>query len=286
VSLTRALYQIATNPTILSLISRVEVVVGGAKQGNWFPLLSTMDVFEQHERVIARDSLGNNYESKVLEVEDRKGVQHYYVHYDGWNSRWDEWITADRMMKLTEENKVLGKVKTKMAAGRRKKQDVGDEEAGAQNTSGGQVESDEEERVEVVCVVVWLVVCWLVGCCFPTSPTNEKSKLSKTDAAMMIIALLSFLLLLKSGFSLCFYRTHTHTHIALQDAPPARRGRKARAVEERRVPITTTINVNIPPLLKRMLYEDWKNVCTMGYLVSVPRRPSVFDVLKQVRKDC
>ena len=57
--------------------------------------------------MIARDSLGSHYESKVLELDDSKDKIKYLVHYDGWNSRWDEWITGERMMKLTEENKVI-----------------------------------------------------------------------------------------------------------------------------------------------------------------------------------
>ncbi len=79
-------------------------------------------VYEENEKVIARDSAGNNYESKVLQV--RKGK--YFVHYDGWNSRWDEWITPDRMMKLTEENKAIAKLKTKKPSGKKPKteQDV------------------------------------------------------------------------------------------------------------------------------------------------------------------
>lgn len=61
-------------------------------------------------QVIARDSLGSHYESKVLEIDDSKDKIKYLVHYDGWNSRWDEWITGERMMKLTEENKVWSRM--------------------------------------------------------------------------------------------------------------------------------------------------------------------------------
>ncbi|EGW32916.1 uncharacterized protein SPAPADRAFT_54898 [Spathaspora passalidarum NRRL Y-27907] len=29
----------------------------------------------------------------------------YFLHYQGWNSKWDEWVGVDRIMEFTEENK-------------------------------------------------------------------------------------------------------------------------------------------------------------------------------------
>ena len=29
----------------------------------------------------------------------------YYLHYQGWNSKWDEWVGIDRIMEYNEENK-------------------------------------------------------------------------------------------------------------------------------------------------------------------------------------
>lgn len=27
----------------------------------------------------------------------KKRRNRYYIHYEGWDSKWDEWVTADRM---------------------------------------------------------------------------------------------------------------------------------------------------------------------------------------------
>lgn len=43
--------------------------------------------------------------------------------------------------------------------------------------------------------------------------------------------------------------------------------------------------MNLPPALKRVLFEDWKNVTTLGYVVELPRRPSVHDILNQYLAD-
>ena len=35
------------------------------------------------------------------------GEVKYLVHYKGWKSSWDDWVTADRIRKFDEENKML-----------------------------------------------------------------------------------------------------------------------------------------------------------------------------------
>eukprot|EP00937_MAST-01D_sp_MAST-1D-sp2_P000529 g529.t1 len=59
------------------------------------------------------------YQAKVLKVEERavsasgagasssgsaKETQ-YFLHYQGWNKKWDEWVGPDRVMALNDENK-------------------------------------------------------------------------------------------------------------------------------------------------------------------------------------
>lgn len=38
-------------------------------------------------------------------MDPRKGS--YYVHYQGWKKRWDEWVSPDRIMPINEENRAL-----------------------------------------------------------------------------------------------------------------------------------------------------------------------------------
>ncbi|KAG0636656.1 MRG-domain-containing protein [Tuber brumale] len=52
------------------------------------------------------------YEAKVLEVkksEDKKELPEYKVHYKGWKNTWDEFVPADRLRKMNEENLRLQK---------------------------------------------------------------------------------------------------------------------------------------------------------------------------------
>lgn len=53
------------------------------------------------------------YEAKILTVRkntDRKTMPVlYFVHYQGWKNKWDEWITKEVMMENNKENKELRK---------------------------------------------------------------------------------------------------------------------------------------------------------------------------------
>lgn len=57
--------------------------------------------FRQGEKVLAHHN-SLIYEAKVLEVDSRR--KHFYVHYLGWNQKWDEWVDMDRLMKHNKEN--------------------------------------------------------------------------------------------------------------------------------------------------------------------------------------
>lgn len=43
------------------------------------------------------------YEAKCLDVKIKDGGVMYFVHYQGWNKNWDEWVTDKRIFKYNEE---------------------------------------------------------------------------------------------------------------------------------------------------------------------------------------
>ncbi|KAG9440358.1 hypothetical protein H6P81_020523 [Aristolochia fimbriata] len=59
--------------------------------------------FLEGDRVLAYHGL-LIYEAKIQKVEFRKEEWRFFVHYLGWNKNWDEWVTADRLLKYTDEN--------------------------------------------------------------------------------------------------------------------------------------------------------------------------------------
>ncbi|KAI0161432.1 MRG-domain-containing protein [Xylariaceae sp. FL1272] len=51
------------------------------------------------------------YEAKITEVKVEPGKKpedaQYRIHYKGWKASWDDWVSQDRMRKLTDDNKQL-----------------------------------------------------------------------------------------------------------------------------------------------------------------------------------
>ncbi|KAI4130014.1 MAG: hypothetical protein LQ338_001948 [Usnochroma carphineum] len=49
------------------------------------------------------------YDAKILEVEQESSSApfRYRIHYKGWKSTWDDWVEADRLRKLNDENREI-----------------------------------------------------------------------------------------------------------------------------------------------------------------------------------
>uniref|UniRef100_A0A803NFC2 Chromo domain-containing protein n=1 Tax=Cannabis sativa TaxID=3483 RepID=A0A803NFC2_CANSA len=74
---------------------------GDASSGDAPP--SKTSLYTEGEKVLAYHG-PRIYEAKVQKAELMKKEWKFFVHYLGWNKSWDEWVGADRLMKLTEEN--------------------------------------------------------------------------------------------------------------------------------------------------------------------------------------
>ena len=51
------------------------------------------------------------YEAKCVKTRKDGANLQYFVHYLGWNKNWDEWVSENRILKITPEN-LEKKVKT------------------------------------------------------------------------------------------------------------------------------------------------------------------------------
>ena len=57
------------------------------------------------------------YDAKILKIEcpeSRRSAKnpveyHYLVHFQGWSSTWDRYVTEEFLLKITEENRALQK---------------------------------------------------------------------------------------------------------------------------------------------------------------------------------
>lgn len=63
------------------------------------------DILGAGTRVVVRYGKGKiskTYEAKVLEVDMKQGILKYLVHYNGWNSRYDEWLEREEIVNVVE----------------------------------------------------------------------------------------------------------------------------------------------------------------------------------------
>ena len=44
------------------------------------------------------------YEAKVIQLSNKDKVPKLFVHYQGWNKNWDEWVPESRVLKFNEAN--------------------------------------------------------------------------------------------------------------------------------------------------------------------------------------
>eukprot|EP00980_Cylindrotheca_fusiformis_P009905 scaffold2194_cov130-Cylindrotheca_fusiformis.AAC.1 len=66
--------------------------------------------FSLHQKVLCRDANNKDhfYESKITKLKCLGGKEYeFFVHYNGWNSRWDRWAGVEDLFENTEENRKL-----------------------------------------------------------------------------------------------------------------------------------------------------------------------------------
>lgn len=44
------------------------------------------------------------YEGKIQKTKMKDKVTKYFVHYAGWNTKWDEWVAESRVLKYNDES--------------------------------------------------------------------------------------------------------------------------------------------------------------------------------------
>ncbi|CAK5263592.1 unnamed protein product [Mycena citricolor] len=167
------------------------------------------------------------YVAKVLKAQtaepDEKNTitgqdgQHYFVHYKGWKTTWDEWVPAARLLKDNEQNRITQK----------------------------SVQKEESAK---------------------TSSNRANQKSSTAGAAKDILSASVASASTRSA------RKETATR-------GTKRGRDA--ADGARAP---DMKLNVPEQIKAKLVDDYETVTKDNKLVTLPRNPSVGQLLKDFEK--
>jgi hypothetical protein len=60
-----------------------------------------MAQYEINDLVMVKDR-GKIYEAKIINAQSFNEVWHYFVHFQGWNKKWDRWTDESEISKKTE----------------------------------------------------------------------------------------------------------------------------------------------------------------------------------------
>jgi len=62
-----------------------------------------------YEAKVLKTDLQTSHHGNRLDSNDEDLVPMYYIHYQGWKDRWDEWVPSSRIMKCNDKNYQLQK---------------------------------------------------------------------------------------------------------------------------------------------------------------------------------
>eukprot|EP00339_Tiarina_fusa_P001814 CAMPEP_0116999372 /NCGR_PEP_ID=MMETSP0472-20121206/2100_1 /TAXON_ID=693140 ORGANISM="Tiarina fusus, Strain LIS" /NCGR_SAMPLE_ID=MMETSP0472 /ASSEMBLY_ACC=CAM_ASM_000603 /LENGTH=309 /DNA_ID=CAMNT_0004698771 /DNA_START=13 /DNA_END=942 /DNA_ORIENTATION=+ len=86
-------------------------------------------VFVQGEKIFAFHQ-SMLYEAKILKVEMRNKMNstrkemYYFIHYQGWKTKWDEWVNDSRILKYTDQNRDFQRQMRELKEGSNKKRSL------------------------------------------------------------------------------------------------------------------------------------------------------------------
>ncbi|KAK3097422.1 hypothetical protein FSP39_009541 [Pinctada imbricata] len=90
------------------------------------------------------------YEAKCVKAEMRDKAVHYFIHYNGWNKNWDEWVPESRVLKFNDsgvqKQKELLKAHVQMGSKRNKTKGKDKDSASGDKKQKGKGKDKEDEK--------------------------------------------------------------------------------------------------------------------------------------------
>ncbi|CAK4073205.1 unnamed protein product [Aphanomyces euteiches] len=69
---------------------------------------SATKTFAVDESVLVKHGI-EIYDAKILRIDEDSDTPHYFVHYQGWSKKWDEWVSADRVLDTSDASRQMQK---------------------------------------------------------------------------------------------------------------------------------------------------------------------------------
>lgn len=189
----------------------------------------------------------NHHQSQHIAKFDPKKWQDqtcYYLHYQGWNSKWDEWVGIDRIMEFNEENKFK---KLELDQLTKKKKAINNNEiiVNTTNKNHGNNKNKKESNKRKSTTTTTTTAA--------TSTTTNNSNNKKQKSASTIA---------------------TNSNSSSGSASTSTTKSKQ---------LLSRLNLNFPPELKHLLVNDWEFITKDRKLISLPSQYPINQILQDYK---
>lgn len=200
------------------------------------------------------------YEAKILKSKKENSSYSYFVHYQGWNRNWDEWVGETRMLKQVSENfekqkKLLAAHMVQTKANKKAKKD-----AKAKGKGGSDSGSNSRASTPTI----------------PDRPAGRPPKRSLADDERSTSS--------RDGEETVSNPPSTPS--SKEQGRPSKKRREESSTEDNMDTVLcdseeTKYVIDVPQELKHVIVNDWDLVVHQKHLFKVPAKVTVSNIIEQ-----
>jgi len=231
------------------------------------------------------------YEAKCTKIKKDGNSHQFFIHYQGWNKNWDEWVTEDRMLKQNTENiekqkKLLASHMAQAKANKKLKKEIKKgTKGGSDSNSNSRASTPVSDRTERTVDTPRLDRAATAAATAAASGGSEKSDRLDRAAERSTPAV-------ARGNKRSVTEDDRSTSSRDEEGPTSSSKEiAAKKIKKKKETILqpvfadevpgVKVNVELPIELRYILCRDWDNVVNRKKLFKIPAKVTVTHILEQ-----